>query len=49
MVVSVETSGEIGERESVTISCDYSDALISSNTQWRCQLGLREQGWKNLS
>ena len=34
MAVSVETSGEVGERASVTIVCDYSVALIASNTQW---------------
>ena len=49
MEFSVETSGEIGERASVTISCDYSDALIASNTQWRFQWGLHEKGWSNSS
>ena len=29
MAVSVETSVEIGERASVTISCDYSVALFA--------------------
>ena len=49
MEVLVETSGEIGERASVTISCDYNDALIASNTQWRCQWGLRSASLVNLS
>ena len=44
---SVETSGEICEREIYTISCDYSDALIASNTQWRCQWGFHSQYLRN--
>ena len=43
MTVSVQTSGEIGERASVTIICDYSDALIASNTQWR--IGDANEDW----
>ena len=33
----------------MTISCDYSDALIASNTQWRCLWGFPEKGWSNSS
>ena len=44
MAVSVETSGEVGERASVTISCDYSDALIASNSG-HANEDCAEQGW----
>ena len=44
---AVETQWRYRWKGSVTISCDYSVALFASHIHWRCQWGLREQGWSN--